>query len=193
MTPSRTPRPNRVVRTCGVVGVALVAVTLTVGCSDDSADRADATTTVAPTTAVPRTTTTTTVPGATTAPVVTTTTAPPATTEAPAASKSTTSLLPARSGLPSVAPKNSKGQPILLDETALLACAQDQIASVSLKQGASNSAATALTLAAQRAEASAVAEVKASAASLRAAAASGSPQAEVDRFLALCVDRGFEY
>jgi hypothetical protein len=105
----------------------------------------------------------------------------------------TTTPLPAHSGVPTQPVSNSQGQPIVLDETALLACAKDQIAGVEFRQHDSAGAAASLTIAAERAAASAVPEVKAAAGSLRTAAVSGSPQDDVDGFLALCTQRGFEY
>lgn len=122
------------------------------------------------------------------------TTDAPRTTAKPAGSAgATTSLLPAASGLPEVLTKNSQGQDIALDETALLACAQNQIAWVALEQESPAEAADALRIASDRAADSAVDEVKAASAGLDAAADGTERRATVDDFLALCVARGFEY
>ena len=174
----------------------LAATTLVVGaCSSDDDSASEATTTAAPSSTTigdsSGAAASTSVADATTDSAAETveTVAP----EGDDTAKSPTSLLPAKSGVPENPANNSKGEPITLDETALLACAQNQFAWVELKQGATKAASTSLAVAAERAGASAVPEIKQSAATLRTAASSGSPGTEVDRFLALCVDRGFEY
>ena len=175
-------------------------------CSDDTKSASSTTTTAASSTTDGGSTTTaagasTVVPddagaAATTAPVTAAdvaTTAPSTTTKKASKSTATTALLPASTGLPPVLSKNSQGVDIKLDETALLACAQNQIAWVALQSGSADEASAALDIAAQRAAASAVPEVKSSATTLREASTSSSPRAEVDRFLAFCVASGFEY
>ena len=132
----------------------------------------------------------TTTPGG--SPLVTTTIATSASTTV-APSSPSTSLLKAASGLGEVLAKNSQGDDIRLDETALLACAQNQIAWVELQRDAPAAAAEALGIAAERAKASSVADVSDSAGALSSAASNKSPQRTVDTFLKLCTDHGFEY
>lgn len=101
-------------------------------------------------------------------------------------------LAPAESGLPAGSPTNSRGAAITLDETALLACANNQFAWVFLRQGDRPRAEASLTVAAARAEASAIAEIASQAVQLRTAATATEPGATVDAFLDLCTQRGFE-
>ncbi|MDH4148687.1 MAG: hypothetical protein OEY23_26335 [Acidimicrobiia bacterium] len=89
---------------------------------------------------------------------------------------------------------NERGERIGLDETALLACANNQFAWVALLQGNRDTADPELATAATRAAASLVPEVAALAPELRAAAARGDDEARAtaQRFLDLCRERGFE-
>lgn len=100
-------------------------------------------------------------------------------------------LAPARVGLPPVLEKNEAGTGIALDETALLACANNQFAWVALQQSQNEGAATEFGRAAARAQASAVPEVLAQAPVLQGAMASGDPLAVATGFLELCKARGF--
>jgi len=88
---------------------------------------------------------------------------------------------------------NSRGVEITLDDPALLACAQNQLAWAALRHDGAGNPADALDLAADHAESSAVAEVKAEAPQLRSAADGKDRDVTVDRFLELCVSNGFEY
>lgn len=190
-------------RRVATLAVALATVALAAGCSDDdptgstaSADRSTATVADASSTSVPAEGDDPAAPDATTDATSDATAdapEPPIDPSPPQPPGASTSLLEASSGLPDELIENSRGEKIRLDETALLACANNQMAWVALRTGDGAEAARVLGIAAQRAEASAVAEVKAAAAELGAAAEGQRRRAVVDDFLELCVDRGFEY
>lgn len=166
----------------------LVALTST-GCSDESPERGAGTTaevtssTVADAGAATADESTTTVAGASA------TTAAPAPTDAPPP----TALEPVSSGLPEVLSENSRGEKIRLDETALLACANNQIAWVALQQDDVAEADRVLAIAAERARTSAVPEISSAADALLAASEGDRRAGTVDDFLEVCVERGFEY
>lgn len=175
-------------RRCVALGALAVAVAG--GCADDATERGADAVEESTTTAAEPSTTTAGASAATSTPVA------PATGDAPeptAAPGSSTSLLPASSGLPEVLSVNSRGEKVRLDETALLACANNQIAWVSLQTDDVAEADRVLAIAAARAEASAVPEVSGRAADLVAASEGRRRAATVDDFLELCVERGFEY
>lgn len=159
------------------------------GCSDDAPERgADTTAAATSSTAVDS--------GAETADGATTTVAAASeTTAAPAedAAPRPTTLEPVSSGLPEVLSENSRGEKIRLDETALLACANNQIAWVALQQDDVAEAERVLAIAAERARTSAVPEISSAADALAAAAEGERRTATVDDFLEVCVERGFEY
>ncbi|NLA35766.1 MAG: hypothetical protein GX868_08755 [Actinobacteria bacterium] len=102
-------------------------------------------------------------------------------------------LEPLAVALPERWTRNSRGAELRLDDAALLACANNQFAWVDLRARNIESAAAWLGVAAVRADQSLVAEIKASAAALAAAALdAGSGQAIVEEFLTVCTERGFE-
>jgi len=102
-------------------------------------------------------------------------------------------LTPADVGVPDEPALNTLDEPITLDETGVLACANNQVAWVAQQEGQGDVVVDKLELAAERAEISAVASVRSSTKSLRAAAKSSTPMPEIERFLKVCTDRGFEY
>ena len=108
-------------------------------------------------------------------------------------SPTTTSLRPASAGLPEVRSLNSRHEPIELDETALLACANNQIAFVSLQRSDTATATRELVAASLRAKDSDVGDVSAASNGLMVAATSADPSPTVLAFLGLCTDHGFEY
>ncbi len=95
--------------------------------------------------------------------------------------------------MPDEPPLNEAGLPITIDETAQLACANNQFAWVALQQDDPAAASEELGIAAQRASASAVPEVASYAADLAGAMDSNDPLVVVEGFLDLCVAHGFEY
>ncbi len=155
------------------------------GASADSsnAGSGNATEIGSPTTTV--TSTTTSSPASTTAVV------PPTIGEPPPTNAET--LPPASVGLPEEPPINEAGDPITLDETALLACAHAQFAWVSLQADDVAAADLEIAGAATRAEASAVPAVVALADDLRDASTSGDRLVPVQGLLDTCVANGFEY
>jgi hypothetical protein len=189
-------RPTRRHRMAGWTAL-LATAALLVGCSTDTGDAtlsalpadslpAPEPTADEPAVAVPATESAASDP----APGTTAPAGPPATTGA--STPVIEQLSPAASGLPEVLATNSHDVPIALDETALLACANNQIAWVDLQRGDEQSAANYLSIAATRAAASAVQEVAAQASALESATRSFD-RAVVDGFLSLCTERGFEY
>jgi len=102
-------------------------------------------------------------------------------------------LAPADIGLPAEPLRNSIEEPISLDETGLLACANDQLALIEHEQGDRSKVAGYLQIAVKRAEVSAVSDIKASASKLRGAMASLDPVPPMEAFLELCYRHGFEY
>lgn len=105
-------------------------------------------------------------------------------------------LAPADDRVLDPAPKNYNGQPILLDETGLLACAKNQIAWVMLRDGNQADAASAndeLAVASARAAESSVTAISTLAAGLLDAANGQSALQRTQAFLNVCTSLGFEY
>jgi hypothetical protein len=103
-----------------------------------------------------------------------------------------TTLAPAQVGLPEFPARNAAGETIVLDETALLACAGAQIAWVHRGEEATAEARAVLGEAALRAAASAVGVIAGFAPALETAAAGGDLDV-VDAVLSACTARGFAY
>lgn len=188
----RSPRPHPTPRRGAVALVAAALVAIAAGCSDGE---------LADGTVDPMVVTTTTVapaaspdaPPAPEEPAAPVASVPTTAAPAPVRALPAVSLRPAGSGLPEELSRNSRREPIALDETALLACAKNQIAFVELQRSDPEAAARELAAAAQRAAASAVPEVREAAASLETAATAADPSATVLAFLGTCTARGFEY
>ena len=85
---------------------------------------------------------------------------------------------------------NDKGDPIRLDETASLACANAEFARDDLRNGDRTAAATDLAAAADRAKPSAVAEIANRAEKMRSALSAAEPLVVVEDFLATCQAKG---
>lgn len=100
-------------------------------------------------------------------------------------------LPPARVGLSEVRNRNERNEPIELDETASLACANAQFAWVALLQNDPQRARDEVGDAVARAEESAVAEIKAGGGALRRASKAADFRTPIETFLSLCESRGY--
>lgn len=184
-----TPRLRRGIRSIGAVGVA-AAIALLAACGSDAISKAAAD---RPTTTADSTT------GQTTESTAGPTDADPASVGTASGSvadggeRTDVSAGGSANDEETDVATNSRGIEITLDDPALLACAQNQLAWAALRHDGAGNPADALDLAADHAESSTVAEVKAEAPGLRSAADGKDRDAVVDRFLALCVSNGFEY
>ena len=97
-------------------------------------------------------------------------------------------LPPARVGLNPERNRNERNEPIELDETALLACANAQFGWVAAQQGDPDTAAKEIETAVARAAESDVAALKGAANSMRA---TGDPAARAEAFLRVCENHGY--
>jgi hypothetical protein len=112
-------------------------------------------------------------------------------TEIGAAQQSPPPTKAAKVGVPPIGEDiNDKGDPIRLDETASLACANAEFARDDLRNGNIDSAIANLKAAADRARPSAVGELAGRADAIRTAVESGKALAVVEAFIAECVARG---
>lgn len=85
---------------------------------------------------------------------------------------------------------NDKGDPIRLDETASLACANAEFARDDLRNGNRDGALSSLSAAADRAKPSAVKEISSRAEKMRSALSAADPLAVVEDFLVTCQAKG---
>ncbi|MEZ5321672.1 MAG: hypothetical protein R2698_06320 [Microthrixaceae bacterium] len=174
----------------GAAALALVAV----GCGGDTADANSAATAKVPGVS-------TTAPGTSGSVAESGTSAPVPSSavdadRAPAVAEAgpTTSLLAAKAGNAGKVGENQAGKTIALDETALLACAKAQIATVEIDQGATDDALADLRAARDRALASKVGRIASFADELSPVLTRPADARPVAvRLVSACQELGFEY